>query len=246
MERLTLREEQSVMGCIREIYSDLNYETIPVHILSAISKIIPASQYTYDEINPSKQKFIHRGFPKNADPKMLPLFQAYMHEHPVINLVFPDVCKPHPFLAQIKKSACRRHMPVRSVEGMVVRISDLLTNHRFHRLGLYNEFYRPQNINYQILLTVLHRPPHGVGITLNRDGVDFTEKERLILNLLSPHILQAFQNAEACYKMATGNNAAPQYVKIGIEKPDTQIGWNGVNNGAIISEQNALRANLNR
>ena len=44
-------------------------------------------------------------------------------------------------------------------------------------------------------------PPHIIGIALNRSGPDFCERERLLLNLLRPHLIQAYRNAEAVSRM---------------------------------------------
>jgi DNA-binding CsgD family transcriptional regulator len=44
-------------------------------------------------------------------------------------------------------------------------------------------------------------PPLTVGIALNRESRDFTERDRVILNLLRPHLIQAYRNAETVTQM---------------------------------------------
>jgi DNA-binding CsgD family transcriptional regulator len=39
--------------------------------------------------------------------------------------------------------------------------------------------------------------PLVFGIAVNRSGKDFSERDRLLLNLLRPHLVQAYQNAES-------------------------------------------------
>lgn len=48
-----------------------------------------------------------------------------------------------------------------------------------------------------------HIPEHPlvVGIAPNRSSKDFSERDRLLLNLLSPHLMQAYRNAELVTQM---------------------------------------------
>ena len=77
------------------------------------------------------------------------------------------------------------------------KISDALPDRQFRRLGLFNDFFRRNDVAYQLLLSFLPRGSGYSMISFNRDKRDFTEKERLLLNLIGPHIAQAQLNAEA-------------------------------------------------
>src|SRR3989442_12174142 len=44
-------------------------------------------------------------------------------------------------------------------------------------------------------------PPLVVGVALNRGRRDFSERDRTILNLLRPHVVQAYENAEAATRV---------------------------------------------
>ncbi|TAN60172.1 hypothetical protein EPN18_09075 [bacterium] len=72
-----------------------------------------------------------------------------------------------------------------------------MTNKQFQRLALYNEFYKKYGIEYQMLMQVSGIGSVTTGITFNRGKRDFSEQERLLLNLLGPHITQAYNNAKA-------------------------------------------------
>jgi len=97
----------------------------------------------------------------------------HMHEHPLVNY----------------------HQ--RTGDGQAIKISDFLTQRQFHRLGLYNELYRRLDVEHQMSITLPSSPSLVIGITLNRSRQDFSERDRLLLNLLVPHLLQAWHNAEA-------------------------------------------------
>ena len=81
-------------------------------------------------------------------------------------------------------------------DGRAFKISDYLTQSQFHRLGLYNELYRRVDVEYQMAFALPTPPPLIIGIALNRGRRDFSERDRLLLNLLPPHLVQAYRNAE--------------------------------------------------
>ena len=76
-----------------------------------------------------------------------------------------------------------------------MKISDFLTAKQFHRLDIYRRMYRFVDAEDQSLIL---RSDAGVVIALafNRPRRDFTERERVILNRVRPHVLQAYANAE--------------------------------------------------
>jgi DNA-binding CsgD family transcriptional regulator len=83
-------------------------------------------------------------------------------------------------------------------DGSARKISDFLTQRQFQRLGLYQEFFgRFDGGEYQMVIGLPAVPPLVVGISVNRDRVDFSERDRLVMNLLRPHLIQAHRNAEA-------------------------------------------------
>jgi DNA-binding CsgD family transcriptional regulator len=43
--------------------------------------------------------------------------------------------------------------------------------------------------------------PFVIGIAVNRSGRDFSERDRLLLNLLRPHLIQAYRNAESATRL---------------------------------------------
>jgi hypothetical protein len=93
----------------------------------------------------------------------------------------------HPLIRHYAKTNDRRPL----------KISDFPTRNQFHRLGLYQEFYRKLEIEYQIAVTVPMQKPQVIGIEFNRKRPDISERDRSVLTLISPHMVQAFQNAAA-------------------------------------------------
>ncbi|NEQ25536.1 MAG: helix-turn-helix transcriptional regulator [Microcoleus sp. SIO2G3] len=78
------------------------------------------------------------------------------------------------------------------------KISDFLSEKQLHqREGLYQKFLRPMNVEEQMTL-IFPRANSAIidGVTLFRSQRNFTERDRLVLNLLLPHFMQARQTGQ--------------------------------------------------
>jgi ATP/maltotriose-dependent transcriptional regulator MalT len=75
--------------------------------------------------------------------------------------------------------------------------SDFLTQSEFRRLGLYNDIFRRVGLDQWMTIVLPHGPLAATAVSLGRSGRDFSERDRLLLNLLRPHLLQAYDNAAA-------------------------------------------------
>lgn len=91
-------------------------------------------------------------------------------------------------------------------ESRAVKISDFVTGRQFHRLELYNEFFRHLPVEYQMAVGITIGQDGVIGIGLSRSRRDFSESERLLLNLIRPHLVRAYQNAETftLFRQAAG------------------------------------------
>lgn len=77
------------------------------------------------------------------------------------------------------------------------KISDLLSTNQWQQTDLSNEFFRPIGHRHQMAFAFSITDSLVIGLAFNRSGKDFNERDRLVLDLLSPHLTQAFRNAEA-------------------------------------------------
>jgi DNA-binding CsgD family transcriptional regulator len=87
------------------------------------------------------------------------------------------------------------------------KISDFISRKELHsREGLYQSFLRPLGSEDQMTLFLPSISGNSVqlsgadatfmGFSLDRDDRSFTERDRLILNLLRPHLLQAYDTVQ--------------------------------------------------
>ena len=87
-------------------------------------------------------------------PVTLAVFAAHVHEHPLVT-----------------------HYRATG-DSSPVKISDFLSRERFHRLGLYAEFFRHLPVEHQLAVGLPSPDTRVVGIALNRSSGDFTEAGR--------------------------------------------------------------------
>ena len=174
MDRLPRRDLRSLDEFLRECYAIRNLQAFPHHILSGLPKLVRSEITTYNEFDSRRARVTRLWDPPDADfPDSKKIFERHIREHPVI-----------------------AHR-VRTNDGQALTLSDFLTRNQFHRLALYNEFYRRLGVEYVISVVIPARPPALVAVPLNRGRQDFSERERSLLNVLQPHLVQAYRNAEA-------------------------------------------------
>ena len=168
-------DERRLLAALRELYALSDMRTYPRRVTAALSSIIPTKFITYNELNSDKRKNRYVWWPPDTQlEKQSPLYRAferYVGEHPLI-----------------------AHY-ARTRDTRVLSISDFLTRRQFQRLDLYREFFRPLGVEYQLAVTLTASNSTVIGIALNRGTRDFSARERRLLVLLRPHLIQAFENA---------------------------------------------------
>ena len=106
--------------------------------------------------------------------------------------------------------------------GNTQRISDCLPIERFRRTALYNDYYRRIGIDNAIALPVYVGNGLLVSFVLNRKRRDFSDRERLLLDLLRPHLARLYQKAKRLSRLTTREAEILRWLAAG--KSDAQIG----------------------
>jgi len=216
MAYLAARNLQKLQNCIRELYSNLDSKAFPGHIIRTASQIIPASVTSYAAISQQKQKIVYAGVASCSRWEGLDAFVRHMDEHPVLNYLHPGLLKPHRFRSEIEQAVQRRFPSLRKAQHYTAaRISDALPSRQYQSLGIYNDFFRRNGADYQLLISFLPAGDRYSLISFNRDKRDFTEEERLVLNLFAPHIAQAYENSRV-YEKARQTFAALETSKLSL------------------------------
>ncbi|HEX4433914.1 MAG TPA: helix-turn-helix transcriptional regulator [Acidimicrobiales bacterium] len=78
-------------------------------------------------------------------------------------------------------------------DGSAHRISDFWSQDEFHRTELYDVIYRPMGIEYQMAVGFPVPQPTVLGLTMNREVQDFSDRDVLALNTVRPHLVQGWR-----------------------------------------------------
>jgi DNA-binding CsgD family transcriptional regulator len=138
-----------------------------------LSQLVPGELSAYNEVDLREGSVrVVAGHPLDmrVGSEMQAAFQPHVHEHPVIHRVRKGDPRP-------------------------LKISDFLTARQFRRLGLYNEVFRPRGLEDQIAVSLPRMPNRVVGIVINRSRPTFSERDRSLLTLLRPHLVEAYRTA---------------------------------------------------
>jgi DNA-binding CsgD family transcriptional regulator len=71
-----------------------------------------------------------------------------------------------------------------------LKFSDFLTRAQLHCLELYDDYLRPFGVEYVMVLPLPSPPWHERGFNLFRSRKDFSNRDRAVLDLLSPHLVR--------------------------------------------------------
>lgn len=176
MQRLTHSEVTGVLALLRDLYTAPAPEAFVERLLGALRRMTGSDIAGYNEYNPRRRRVWYVAEPVGADPPGgSELFSRFSHEHPLI-------------------SRYRR-----TKDGRAYKISDFLSRSRLHRLGLYGEYFRRCAPAVEDLIAVhfaQRRSGFVAALALGRSRRDYTERERLLLNLVRPHMGAAYALVE--------------------------------------------------
>ncbi len=154
-------------SCTR-LLAILRDQDFPARVVNVAARLVPADSCSYNHFD-GPQLLAWHAEPVGTGifPGSEQLFRQHLPEHPVL--------------------AC--HLV--TGDGRALRISDFLSDRQFRSLGLYCDFYRAAEVNYQLAITVPAPGGGLIGLALNRCRHDFSAEDLRLLDLLRVHIGQA-------------------------------------------------------
>ncbi len=186
MESLTQADWNQMMEALRSLYEPCNLDEFPAWSLSILSKLVGAEIFGYTSFSLQDTAIPrHYTFPMVEVGIAAESFTTQRQQF-----------LAHPVLANY----------IKSQDGQALAISDFLSEQEFYRKeALYEEFFQRFGLEDQMLIYFetpsistphpFHQGQDFLGLSLSRDRRNFTERDRLILNLIRSHIKQAHQNA---------------------------------------------------
>ncbi|MEB3292928.1 MAG: LuxR C-terminal-related transcriptional regulator [Synechococcales bacterium] len=190
VETLTSRDTHQLLQALQELYQLHDLETFGIEAITIINRLVP-SEIPEFHLTDFRSQTISRSIlpgSLNFTPDMDQVIRSHWKEHPIV-----------------------QNMPL-TLTG-AYKISDFMTSQQLRQLeGLYQQYLRVIGCEDQMVMflpTIASQNGNHsfqanlsmAGIALNRSQCNFTERDRLMLNLLRPHLAQAYHNAQHHQKL---------------------------------------------
>jgi DNA-binding CsgD family transcriptional regulator len=144
-------------------------------ILPGLKRIVPSDWCSYNEVE------AERGFVLMDPPDKLAMFED-------AGATLARNSANHPLISYY----------TRTRDGRAYKLSDFVTREQLHALPVYEEIFSRIGVEHQIAFTLPSQPTVVIGIALSRgERPDFGERERTLLNIVRPALVQAYRNVAA-------------------------------------------------
>lgn len=216
MPPLTHEDVQSILDFLKHLYIPCEIETFGNLILAEIPKVVGSELTFYSRVSfQDRQIAFENTSRQHTGLNLEQLFQIahqYFYEHPHI-------------VYQSRTGDCRTY-----------KISDFIDRNQLHSLeGVYHQYLHPMGMEDEMTVTLPCSPaaarelegthnPGTIVIGLHREEWSFTERDRYILDLLRPHLHQAYQNAVA---FSTTQQTLRQLTDTAEQSGVVILSWNG-------------------
>jgi len=174
-----LRESdfRAALDFVGEVHDAQDRDEFRALILPGYRTLVPALHVSYNEIEGDG-----RVVAAIVEPELpawaVPAWERYAGENPLL----------------------RRYLRTR--DGRALRFSDVSSRRELRKLPLYRHFYEPLGAEHQIAFILPSTPKLTIGVALTRSESDFSERDRRLLELTRPHMIQAYRAAELREQLA--------------------------------------------
>lgn len=176
--RLSERDLRATLAFLRANYSLVDHDGFIANVVHGLPRLIASDLTAYCEIDPVRQTSVNwLDRPEVDTPQAARTWQTYMLQDPVVS-----------------------HY-VRTGDGRARKTTDFLSQRQFRDTGVYVEHYRPKRLAY-VLATWVPSPQFAIAIGVTRGRRDFSDDERLIMELLRPHLIQGWRNAQLVTRLS--------------------------------------------
>lgn len=169
---LSAADVELLLATVAEIHEPGTLADLRGRALRAVTALVAADSTTWNEIDLATGARVVQSWPDIPTDHLLDAFNAHLHEHPVI----------------------RHHG--RTGDGRPWAVSDFVGQADFRASLLYREVFAPLGVEDQMSF-VLPDPDILLGIACNGGWAAFGERDRTLLNLTRPHLVQARRDAIA-------------------------------------------------
>lgn len=170
---LSANDVHRVLDFVGEAHGAGDLDELRRFLPVGLSELIRTDYASYNEVGSDGVVYATVIHPEVDDVQLYDGWARYAHQNPLMS-----------------------HY-ARTRDGRAYRFSDVADQRELDRLELFSEFYRSLGVRHQIAFT-LPSPPHlTFGLALSRGGRNYSDRDRDVLNLTRPHLIQAYRNVQA-------------------------------------------------
>ena len=179
VKRLTAHQMDKLFESIEILNSSIDPQTLPNRTIKAVSKLIANHSISFDV-------FSAKG---TLDPlanwhEPVGIFTEELFE------IFSECISEHIF-----------HRVLMERKTGVYRNTDAVSIGEFKKTRVFNELYRLVDITYQLHTTMPVNNDLAVSCSISRENLDFSDGEKQMLEIFSPHLCNALDNSNAFEKV---------------------------------------------
>ena len=179
MTHLSNNDLQSLLSAVELLHSEIDPLTLPERTLQSVFSLVPNEMIAFD------------GFGTDGNYSRSLWYSPSGTVSDERIQILADLLHEHPFYQNVLSNRAQR----------TVRVSEYIPLEKFHRTALYNEFYRFIGGDSQMCASLVVSPELYVTCSLHRVKKDFTDREWKMVDLLAPHLVAAFRNAQFIHKL---------------------------------------------
>lgn len=172
MTALRERDLRAVLDFVGEAYDAEDLGEFRSALLPGINRLVASDYVAYNEIEEGRRAAV-----TIVSPELPVWAQSAWERHAGENLLL------------------RRFLQTR--DGRSRRFSDVASSAELRKSKLYTEFYGPLgDLEHQVAFVLPSTPALTIGVALSRGGRNYTERDCRVLELVRPHLIQAYRAAQ--------------------------------------------------
>jgi DNA-binding CsgD family transcriptional regulator len=171
MAPLSERDMKLVLDFVGEAYDAQDLAEFRAVLLPGIHRLVASEYVGYNEVEEGGRAAVTINSPELPE-WALSAWDRHAGENPLL----------------------RRYLRTR--DGRPRRFSDVASTAELRRTALYQELYRPLDLEHQVAFTLPSTPELTIGVVSSRGGRDYSDRDRRLLELARPHLIQAYRAAQ--------------------------------------------------
>jgi len=178
--------DDPLLGVIADLFPLRDSAALMTAILETLLTIIPADWVSVNELGSGLSEIRSVVVPALSDEWMA---------------IYARTAETNPLVIRYRNT----------LNGRALRFSDVATTAELHATTIWQEFYGPLEIEYQMACILSFGSQRMLAIALcrRRDARDFSDAERDLLDRARPYIIQAYRNALDHDQLLTRTYARP-------------------------------------